>query len=60
MASKTERALQEYAELAVRGGNSSLIHVDFMIGSDEMEVDGLTADDRFEPTIRKGGWAFNV
>jgi len=47
-------------EFAVRGGNSSLIHVDFMIGSGEMDIDGLTADGRAEPVMRKGEWAFNV
>lgn len=42
------------------GGNLSLVHVDFMIGSDEVDVDGLTADGRREPVMRKGEWAFAV
>ncbi len=47
-------------EFAARGGNQSFIHVDFMIGSDRMDIDGLTADGRAEPVLRKGEWAFNV
>lgn len=47
-------------EFAARGGNQSLIHVDFMIGSDKMDIDGLTADGRVEPVLRKGEWAFSV
>jgi len=47
-------------EFARRGGNSSLIHVDFMVGSDKMDIDGLTADGRAEPLLRKGEWAFKV
>lgn len=47
-------------EFAARGGNSSLIHVDFMIGSGEMDIDGLTEDGRAEPILRKGEWAFSV
>jgi len=48
------------AAFAAAGGNSSKIHVDFMIGSDEMDIDGLTADGRAEPVIRSGEWAFDV
>ena len=47
-------------EFFARGGNQSLIHVDFMVGSDQMDVDGLTADGRTEPIMRKGEWAFRV
>jgi len=43
-------------ELAKRGANSSLIHVDWMIGSGEMEVDGITNAGTAEPLIRKGEW----
>src|SRR5215469_16246133 len=43
-------------ELAKRGANSSLIHVDWMIGSGEMEVDGITNEGTAEPLIRKGEW----
>ena len=47
-------------EFLARGGNSSMIHVDFMIGSDNMDIDGITDDGRAEPILRKGEWAFNV
>lgn len=43
-------------ELAARGANRSLIHVDWMIGSAETEVDGLDADGRAEPLMRRGEW----
>ncbi|MBA7632498.1 Aminopeptidase 2 [subsurface metagenome] len=42
------------------GGNLSLIHIDFMIGSGEMDVDGITEDGTFEPIMRNGEWAFKV
>jgi aminopeptidase len=41
-----------------RGGNASLIHVDFMIGSDQVDIDGVTAAGEREPVMRKGAWAF--
>jgi len=47
-------------EFAAAGGNQSLIHADFMIGSGEMDVDGITADGKAEPVTRRGEWAFNV
>lgn len=42
------------------GGNFSLVHVDFMIGSNEMDVDGITAEGKSEPIQRSGEWAFDV
>jgi aminopeptidase len=39
------------------GANSSLIHVDWMIGSGEMDVDGIAADGGAEPLMRQGEWA---
>ncbi|MCI0729625.1 MAG: aminopeptidase, partial [Chloroflexi bacterium] len=47
-------------EFAAVGGNDSLVHVDFMIGSGEMDVDGLTADGTTEPLMRRGEWAFEL
>jgi aminopeptidase len=44
------------AELAKRGANESLIHVDWMIGSANMDVDGIAADGTAEPLLRKGAW----
>jgi aminopeptidase len=44
------------AALTALGANSSLIHVDWMIGSGEMDVDGIAADGTKEPLMRKGEW----
>ncbi|MFC4167228.1 aminopeptidase [Teichococcus aestuarii] len=41
---------------AARGGNSSLIHVDWMIGSAEVDVDGIGFDGAATPVMRKGEW----
>ncbi|HZY61629.1 MAG TPA: aminopeptidase [Edaphobacter sp.] len=43
-------------DLAKRGANASLIHVDWMIGSGEMDVDGVNAHGTSEPLMRKGEW----
>ena len=43
--------------LAALGANSSLIHVDWMIGSGAMNVDGVSADGSREPLMRLGEWA---
>jgi aminopeptidase len=45
---------------AARGGNVSNIHVDFMIGSDKIDIDGVLADGALEPVMRNGDWAFDV
>jgi aminopeptidase len=45
-------------EYAARGGNSSLGHTDFMIGSAEMDIDGLLPGGGREPVMRQGEWAF--
>jgi aminopeptidase len=44
------------AELDAAGANRSLIHVDWMIGSAETDVDGLHADGSAEPLMRRGEW----
>lgn len=44
-------------ELLERGANTSMIHVDWMIGSGEIDVDGVTASGTAEPLIRAGEWA---
>ena len=46
------------AELAARGANDSLIHVDWMIGSDQLDIDGITATGAVEPLMRKGEWVY--
>ena len=45
-------------ELLKHGLNQSLTHVDFMIGSANMDIDGITADGQIEPIFRHGNWAF--
>jgi aminopeptidase len=47
-------------EFAARGGNNSLIHIDFMIGSDQLDIDALTIDGQREPVLRHGEWAVAV
>jgi aminopeptidase len=44
-------------ELAAKGANQSLIHVDWMIGSDRLDIDGVTASGSAEPLMRHGEWA---
>ena len=44
-------------ELAAHGANQSLIHVDWMIGSGELDIDGITQSGVAEPVMRKGEWA---
>ncbi len=43
-------------ELAAKGANDSLIHVDWMIGSGKVDVDGITATGGAEPVMRGGEW----
>lgn len=43
--------------IAKRGGNESVIHVDWMIGSAEIDIDGVHEDGRRVPVFRKGEWA---
>lgn len=47
-------------EFMAAGGNYSLIHIDFMIGSGEMNVDGIIDDETTEPIMRNGEWTFKV
>ncbi|MBN9314987.1 MAG: aminopeptidase [Devosia sp.] len=44
-------------EIAARGGNKSLIHIDWMIGSDKIDIDGIKPDGSKVPVMRKGEWA---
>jgi aminopeptidase len=44
-------------QIAAQGGNKSLIHIDWMIGSAETDIDGVHADGRTVPVFRKGEWA---
>ena len=45
------------AEISKRGGNSSMIHIDWMIGSDKIDVDGIDKNGNSIPVFRKGEWA---
>lgn len=45
-------------ELEKVGVNSSLTHVDFMIGAANMDIDGIKEDGTSEPIFRNGTWAF--
>jgi aminopeptidase len=47
-------------EFIAEGGNDSITHIDFMIGSGEMDIDGITEDGTSEPIMRNGEWAFEV
>ncbi|KAB8125783.1 aminopeptidase [Gracilibacillus oryzae] len=46
-------------ELDQNGINDSLTHVDFMIGSADLSIDGETADGTLEPVFREGEWALD-
>lgn len=42
-------------ELIARGANHSIIHIDWMIGSDKIDIDGLK-DGARHPLMRAGEW----
>lgn len=44
-------------QIAAQGGNSSIIHVDWMIGGRDTDIDGIAADGSRVPVFRKGEWA---
>ncbi|MGE6415486.1 aminopeptidase [Planococcus kocurii] len=45
-------------DLLKNGLNQSITHVDFMVGSSEMNIDGILEDGSREPIFRNGNWAF--
>jgi len=47
-------------EFISAGGNVSLNHVDFMIGSPQMDIDGIAKDGSREPVMRQGEWAIKL
>lgn len=49
------RSLEECRNLGI---NDSMIHEDFMIGCDSMDIDAVCADGKVVPIFRKGNWAF--
>ena len=44
-------------EVSRRGGNTSNIHIDWMIGSGDIDIDGIGQDGSVTPVMRKGEWA---
>ncbi len=46
--------------VAEAGGNSSNIHVDWMIGSADLDIDGISEDGKRTPVMRSGEWAFET
>jgi len=42
--------------LGAKGANDSLIHVDWMIGSDKINIFGVAADGSEEPLMQLGEW----
>ena len=46
------------AECKALGINESMIHVDFMIGCDSMNIDAICAGGKIVPIFRNGNWAF--
>lgn len=57
MENGAEMSDEDFAEA---GGNNSLVHVDFMMGSGDMDIDGVNQDGSREPIFRNGEWAFEV
>lgn len=45
-------------EFVQQGGNTSLVHSDFMIGSGDLDIDGILKNGEVEPVFRSGEWAF--
>ena len=43
-------------QIAAQGGNTSLIHIDWMIGSGDIDIDGVAADGARVPVFRNGEW----
>lgn len=50
-----DKTLEECQALGI---NDSMIHEDFMIGCDSMNIDAITADGKVVPIFRGGNWAF--
>ena len=45
-------------ELLAHGMNDSITHVDFMVGTADLDIDGYTADGTCVPVFRNGNFAF--
>ena len=55
IANHHERTLEECRQLGI---NESMIHEDFMIGCDTMNIDAICKDGKVVPIFRNGNWAF--
>ena len=49
------KSLEECRQLGI---NDSMIHVDFMIGYEGLDIDAVTQDGKTVPIFRQGRWAF--
>jgi aminopeptidase len=47
-------------ELTAAGVNDSIIHVDFMVGSDRIDIDGIDENGKVTPLMRGGAWRFEA
>jgi aminopeptidase len=45
--------------LASKGMNDSIVHVDFMIGNEQMDIDGIEQNGNRVAIFRKGNWALS-
>lgn len=45
-------------ELSQKGANNSIIHVDFMIGTNDLNIVGYTYDNKEIEVFKNGNWAF--
>ena len=50
-----DKTLEECRQLGI---NDSMIHEDFMIGCDSMNIDATTREGKVVPIFRNGNWAF--
>lgn len=58
-----ENCIKDYEKYTLeecekKGINDSMIHVDFMIGSEDLNIDAITANGAIVPIFRNGNWAF--
>lgn len=49
--------LEECRKLGI---NDSMIHEDFMIGYEGLNIDGISIDEKIIPIFRNGNWAFDI
>ena len=53
-----DKIISQLEKCREEGVNESIIHVDFMIGSDSLDIDAKTKDGKTIPIFRNGDWAF--